>query len=47
MIDKEELRQAIQSVLEAREVDEADEIADSVVDKLDEEGVFDTDEKDE
>ena len=43
MITKAELRELLTEELEARDLDDADEIADSIVETLDENGAFEID----
>lgn len=47
MLSKSELRSALTQALEDASVPDADEIADSVVDQLDEGGAFETEEVDD
>lgn len=47
MLSKEAVREILQQELEKNNVDFADEIADSMTERLDEEGIFEVDEETE
>lgn len=47
MVSKSELRDRLTAELESRNVEDADEIADSVVETLDEDGAFTSEEEED
>lgn len=47
MMTKAEMREFLEAELADMDVDDADEIADALVDRMDENGAFESDEEDE